>query len=104
LPGEDWLNSIIDAVEQSEIIVLIFSSNTEKSQWVKVEITLALDNNMRIIPFRIEDFPTQGVFRVLKLRSHWIDAFTPPLEKHVARLVRAVRAHLEKNEKKSVDQ
>lgn len=104
LAGEDWVNSIIDAVEHSKIIVLIFSSNSEKSQWVKNEITLALDNNMRIIPFRIEDFPPQGVFKILKLRFLWIDAFTPPLENHVDRLVRDVRAHLEKNEKKSVDE
>jgi len=103
LPGEDWLSSIIDAVEQSKMIVLIFSSNTEKSQWVKDEITLALDNNMKIIPFRIEDFPPKGAFKILKLRSQWIDAFTPPLEKHIDILFRAVRAHLEKNEKKSVD-
>jgi formylglycine-generating enzyme required for sulfatase activity len=97
LAGEDWLDSIVDAVEQSKMIVLIFSSNTEKSQYVKDEIKLALDNKMRIIPFRIEDFPPKGAYKILKLRSQWIDAFTPPLENHVDRLVRDVRTYLEKD-------
>jgi hypothetical protein len=42
LPGDDWMDDIIDAVDQAEIIVLVFSANTEKSQWVKDEVKLAL--------------------------------------------------------------
>lgn len=53
LAGDDWMDAIIDAVEQTKIIILVFSANTEKSKWVKDEIKLALEENKTIIPFRI---------------------------------------------------
>jgi hypothetical protein len=31
LPGDDWMDAIIDAVDHTKIIVLVFSANTEKS-------------------------------------------------------------------------
>lgn len=108
LPADDWQNAMIDAVEKAKLLVLIFSSNTEKSQWVMDEIALARDKNIRIIPFQIENVPTRGVFSALRARWQWIEAFTPPLEKHLDRLVNAVKIHLGKgtphqNELKGVE-
>ncbi|MGD2087459.1 MAG: SUMF1/EgtB/PvdO family nonheme iron enzyme [Candidatus Aminicenantes bacterium] len=94
LPGDEWLNAIIDAVEKSKIIVLVFSANTEQSQWVKDEITLALNRKIKIIPFRIENVSPQQSLRILDVRCQWMDAFTPPLEKHIESLVKIVSRHL----------
>jgi len=94
LPGEEWLNSIFDAVEVSKIIVVVFSANTEGSDWVKDEIKFALDKKIKIIPFRIENVEPKGALRILKVRCQLMDAFTPPLEKHLNRLVEVVGQHL----------
>jgi len=94
VPGDDWLNEIINAVEKSKVLVLIFSSDTDKSQWINDEVKIALDKKIKIIPFRIEDISPQGVLRVLKVRCQWLDAYEPPLEKHIDRLVEAVCTHL----------
>ena len=96
MPGDDWLNSIIDAVEKSKVLILIFSSNANHSQWVNDEIKLALDKNIKIIPFRIDDVPPQGALRVLKVRCHWMDAYTPPLEKYLKKLIEVIYRHLGK--------
>lgn len=94
LPGDEWLNAIIDAVEKSKIIILVFSANTEQSQWVKDEITLALKQKIKIIPFRIENVSPRQSLRILDVRCQWMDAFTPPLEKHIESLVKIVSRHL----------
>ncbi|NIM16445.1 MAG: SUMF1/EgtB/PvdO family nonheme iron enzyme [Candidatus Aminicenantes bacterium] len=94
LPGDDWLDSIIDAVEKSEVVVLVFSANANHSQWVKDEIKLALDKNIKIIPFRIDDVSPQGGLRILKVRCQWLDAYTPPLDKHIEQLVTVVCQYL----------
>ncbi len=86
--------AIIDAVEKSKIVVLVFSANTEQSQWVKDEITLALNRKIKIIPFRIENVSPQQSLRILDVRCQWMDAFTPPMEKHIERLVKIVSRHL----------
>ncbi|UCH93159.1 MAG: SUMF1/EgtB/PvdO family nonheme iron enzyme, partial [Candidatus Aminicenantes bacterium] len=105
MPGENWVNAMFNAVEQSKIMVLVFSENANQSQWVQDEITYALDEKIRIIPFRVDQVPPQGVLRVLRVRSQWIDAGQPPQQKDLNRLVRAVRTYLEKeneNEKETV--
>jgi len=94
LPGDDWMSAIIDAVDQAKIIVLVFSANTEKSQWVIDEIKLALEEKRMIIPFRIQDVYPQRALRLLKVRCQWMHAFTPPLEKHIKNLVKIVSRHL----------
>ncbi|MCP5051669.1 MAG: formylglycine-generating enzyme family protein, partial [bacterium] len=50
-----------------------------------------------MIPFRIETVPPQGALRVLKVRSQWIDAHTPPHKEELDRLTLAVRTHLGKD-------
>jgi hypothetical protein len=94
LPGDPWMEAITDAVDQAKIIVLVFSANTEKSKWVKDEIGLALDEEKTIIPFRIQDVYPQRALKLLKIRCHWMHAFTPPLENHIESLVNIVSRHL----------
>jgi formylglycine-generating enzyme required for sulfatase activity len=94
LPGDEWLNAIIDAVQGSKLIVLVFSANTEESDWVKDEVKIALDKKIKIIPIRIEDVSPQEALRILKFRCQWMDAFTPPLGKHIESLVKIVSRHL----------
>jgi formylglycine-generating enzyme required for sulfatase activity len=100
LPGDSWLDSMIEAVKQCQIFILVFSANTYRSQWVKDEITLALNRNIKIIPFRIENISPQGTLEILQARCQWIDAYTSPLEKHLDRLTQAVRTHLDRDTKK----
>jgi hypothetical protein len=96
LPGDDWQNKIIDVLEKAKLVILVFSSNTNMSRWVMEEIAFARGKNITIIPFQIEDVPPHGIIRAVKARWQWIKAFTPPLEKHLDKLVNAVKIHLEK--------
>ena len=100
LPGDSWLEAIIDGVSRCQIMILVFSANTHRSQWVKDEITMALNRNIKIIPFRIENVSPQGALRILQVRCQWVDATTPPLEQHLDRLAQAVRTHLARAGKK----
>jgi hypothetical protein len=86
MPGENWVNAMFNAVEQSKIMVLVFSGNANLSQWVQDEITYALDEKIRIIPFRVDNVTPKGALRVLKVRSQWIDAQQPPRQKDLKRL------------------
>jgi formylglycine-generating enzyme required for sulfatase activity len=97
MPGENWLNAMLNAVELSKVMVLVLSANANRSKWVEDEITYALHENIRIIPFRVENVTPQGTLRVLKVHTQWIDAQQPPKKEDLNRLVRAVRTYLEKD-------
>ncbi|MGD2087322.1 MAG: TIR domain-containing protein [Candidatus Aminicenantes bacterium] len=96
LAGDDWMDAIIDAIDQAKIIVLVFSANTEKSKWVKDEIKLALEENKTIIPFRIQDVYPRRTLKLLKVRCQWMEAFPQPREKQLEQLVVTVLKHLGK--------
>src|SRR5271163_2803116 len=82
LPGHDWGESIIDAITGSRAMVLVFSANANESVQVKREVERAVAKAIPIIPFRIEDvLPTRSMEYFVSA-THWLDAFTPPLERH----------------------
>jgi hypothetical protein len=96
LPGEDFPESIIGAIEESRVMVLVFSSHANSSHHVLRELTKAVSRGVIIIPFRIEDvLPSRSMEYLIGL-PHWLDALTPPLEAHIETLVRTVDIFLKK--------
>lgn len=48
--GDNWTNEIPQAIENSEICIVVLSPNAVKSEWVQKEYTYALNQQKRIIP------------------------------------------------------
>src|SRR5215472_17963691 len=67
VPGADWGESIIDAIESSRIMILIFSRNADASPQIKREVERAVNKGVYIIPFRVDEIPPQqvaGIFHI----------------------------------------
>jgi tetratricopeptide (TPR) repeat protein len=85
-PGADWSESIVTAIEDCRIFVLIFSNNANESVQTKRELERAVSEGHTIIPFRVEDIPPSKSLSYFISTSHWLDAISPPLERHIERL------------------
>jgi hypothetical protein len=83
LPGADWSESIIDAIHNTKAMVLVFSANANASPQIKREVERAVNNGKPIIPFRIENVVPSKSLEYFISMPHWLDAFTPPVEKHI---------------------
>ena len=94
VPGADWGESIIDAIESSRIMVLIFSQSANASPQIKREVERAVNKGVYIIPFRVEDIPPARALEYFISTSQWMDAFPPPLERHLDTLAKTVKAVL----------
>ncbi len=94
LPGGDWAESIVDAIRDSRVMVLIFSSNANQSVQIKREVERAVHHGLSIIPLRIEDVAPTGALEYAISAAHWLDAFTPPMERHLHYLADVVKAIL----------
>lgn len=93
LPGKPYPVQLANAIKGSRAVVLVFSSSSDTSEPVQNEIGLARNNKIPVIPVRIEDvFPQELALFITT--SQWLDAFPPPIEKHLPKLVSAIRAHL----------
>jgi hypothetical protein len=96
LPGVDWGTAIVDAIMKSRIMVLIFSSQSNRSDQVKREAQNAVSVGLPILPFRIEDVPLSLHMKYYIGTQHWLDALTPPLEAHLQHVAETVAVLLAK--------
>ncbi len=93
-PGENWGGSIIHAITTCRIMVVIFSSHTNRSRHVVNEIERAVSHEVTIIPFRIEPVTPSENLELFISSCHWLDALTPPLEGKIRELATAVQRAL----------
>lgn len=91
LPGMDWGGSIIDAIATSRVMILLLSSHSNTSSQVKREVERAVNKEVIVIPFRIEDVSLSKSLEYQLSVTHWMDALTPPIEKHLQTLAERIR-------------
>ncbi len=94
--GKPYGEAIIDAINASRIMVVVFSTNSDKSQQVLNEVERATAKRLVIIPFRIEDVLPSKSMEYFLSSYHWLDARKPPIDPHLRTLVDAVKAGLSK--------
>ncbi len=97
-PGVPFAEAIIDGINGSEVFVLIFSSNSNHSSQVIKEVDRAVHHGLAIIPLRLEDILMSKQLEYYVSDVHWLDALTPPLEKHIDKLRKVVQMLLRMDE------
>jgi Flp pilus assembly protein TadD len=93
-PGKEWGASIIDAIGASRVMILIFSASANDSLQIPREVERAVNREVILVPLRIENVAPTKALEYFLGSVHWLDALTPPLEKHLDKLVRAVEGVL----------
>ena len=91
LAGTSYGEDIIEAIDESRTMVLIFSKNSNESRHVMREAERAVSKGLPIIPFRIDDALPSKHMEYFLSATHWLDALTPPLEDHIRKLVNTVQ-------------
>ena len=95
-PGASWAESIIDALDGSKVMVLIFSSKANASMQIEREVERAVHKGINIIPLRIENTVPTKTLEYFISSPHWLDAISVPLEGHINKLAASVKALLSK--------
>ncbi len=86
IPGSDWAQSIINAINSSKIMVLIFSQNSNKSSQVTKELNLAVSHNLMVVPFKIDDSKPSGSMEYFLADMHWLDAINGDMQEQINKL------------------
>jgi TIR domain len=88
--GTSYGEAIIEAIHGAKVMVLVFSSNANASGHIPKEVERAVSNGVAILPFRIEDVAPGKSLDYFIGSVHWLDAMTPPMEKHLDDLAATV--------------
>jgi formylglycine-generating enzyme required for sulfatase activity len=83
--GDNYGDSIVDAIEKASAMVLVFSSAANDSDEIKKEVALASQRRITVVPVRIEDVAPSKAFRYELATRNWIDIF-PDWDAGVAKL------------------
>jgi hypothetical protein len=96
-PGKSFPGEITRAIQQSKVMLLIFSKHSNSSEQVLREVQLAVDCHVPIVRLRIEDITLSDDLRYYLSTPQYLDALTTPLSKHIGRLEAAIRELLEQS-------
>ena len=91
LPGVGWAESLIGAINSARVMVLVYSSNANKSPQIEREVERAINKGLPVVPFRVEDVAPSATLEYFISETHWLDAFTPPLDGHIRQLADATQ-------------
>lgn len=76
--GIVWAGAIADAIDESQMMVVVFSRDFNLSPQTDREIELAAENNIPILTYRITDDKFTGAKKYYLKNLNWIDAFPNP--------------------------
>lgn len=76
--GVVWAGAIADAIDESQMMVVVFSKDFNNSPQTDREIELAAENNIPILTYKITDDKFTGAKKYYLKNLNWIDAFPNP--------------------------
>jgi len=84
--GDDWSGAIIDAIDRSKVLLLVFTKDSNDSDQVRHEVERAINNGRMILVFRLDDVPYSKSLEYFLSSRQWIDAHAHPLEQSTHKL------------------
>lgn len=92
--GTDYGESVINAIENCKVFVLLLSEESNKSNHVLTEVEIAFKHKKHIFPARIENIlPTKSLeYRISTMQ--WIDLFQD-IDMNISRFIETIRKKLE---------
>jgi hypothetical protein len=94
VPGEEYAAALVNALRESRLMVLVFSSGANESKHVLREVERAVSLGLPVIPLRIENVRPSEAMEYYIASRHWLDALTVPLERHLVQLAETVKVLL----------
>ncbi len=88
--GPPFAEQIIDAIESTHATILVLSEHANDSDYVRNEISLALQRGKTIIPVRIRNVQPLGALQLYIADRQWVEAWIPPLEQRMDQLAVAI--------------
>ena len=91
-PGADWAGSIIEAINASRIMILVFTPDSNVSKQVLREVDCAVSAGVTILPLRLTAEEPIESMRYYLSAVHWLDAVDADLNDALESLYELTRA------------
>ena len=92
--GSEWAGEITEAIEHSAVMIFILTKNSNQSHQVVKEINTALQNNVTIIPIKLEEIKMNASLSYYLLNLHWLELKDVEEEEEIRRLALRVKNYI----------
>ena len=97
-PGQNYGAAIVEGLNACDILVIIFSGNSNNSVHVVKEVERAVSKESVVVPFRVEDVVPSAAMEYFLSSEHWLDAITKPMDSHLQKLVHTIKVLMDAEE------
>jgi hypothetical protein len=95
LPGEEYADAIIEALNNCQLFLVILSEESNSSPQVRREVERAVSKNLSILTFRIDNAILSKAMEYYLSNRHWLDASKTAFSIQLQNLQAAVHKLLE---------
>ncbi|HKY96033.1 MAG TPA: toll/interleukin-1 receptor domain-containing protein [Kiloniellales bacterium] len=89
--GMEYGAAILQGIEESSVLLLVLSEQSNESQFVHREVERAVSKAKPVLPIRIREIAPSGALEFFLSQAQWVDAWQPPIERHLDNLLRAIQ-------------
>ncbi len=97
LPGQNYQEAIVQALETASGIVFLFSEHSNKSQEIRKELSIGGSINAPVFPLRLSPIAASGALRYELAIRQWIDIF-PHRQHALAKLAQTIKDTIDQPE------
>ena len=97
LPGQNYQEAIVQALESASGIVFLFSEHSNKSQEIRKELSIGGSINIPVFPLRLSPIAASGALRYELAIRQWIDIF-PHRQHALAKLAQTIKDTIDRPE------
>ena len=90
-PGQTWAGAISDGLERSGVLLLLFTANANRSDYVLREVNLAVKQKVPILPVRLDGTPISRDMEFYIDVAHWIAAADGHVDPHLGKITQGCR-------------
>lgn len=91
LPGSHWMDSLTDAIDECEVVLLLLTANSNTSQQVKRELERAVSKGKRIIPYVMEEVQFSKWMQYCICIHHWQSTDVADFSRTIDSVVESLR-------------
>lgn len=91
-PGGQYGTTIVEAIRDCTIVVLLLTDEANKSKPVENEIERAFNHQKTIVPIRLREITPSKGLEFFVSNAQWVDAIVSPLKGRIDQIVNIVHA------------
>ncbi|MHA1991243.1 MAG: toll/interleukin-1 receptor domain-containing protein [Candidatus Hodarchaeales archaeon] len=89
--GELFVDSIMEAIFQCELLIVLISKYSNISRFVRREVGTAFENDKILMPIRVENIEPAKKLNFYLGDHHWLDIWDKPIDFYLIEIVQEVR-------------